>query len=158
MPSSACKNKRPRHRRRADRRRRRATRRARAPLNGPIVNHVGPAYANYTASIFIFKAYLHHQDLHSFPTRRSSDLTMFPLRVGIECVDGVIAATTPKGVYSSNVIPWSQQRSRSEEHTSELQSHSDVVCRLLLVKINDLDTGGEQTVDVAGLLAEPARR
>src|SRR5438034_3406221 len=28
-------------------------------------------------------------------------------------------------------------RSRSEEHTSELQSHSDLVCRLLLEKKND---------------------
>src|SRR5947207_10304379 len=27
-----------------------------------------------------------------------------------------------------------QQRHRSEEHTSELQSHSDLVCRLLLEK------------------------
>src|SRR5438034_8296441 len=27
-------------------------------------------------------------------------------------------------------------RIRSEEHTSELQSHSDIVCRLLLEKIN----------------------
>src|SRR5438132_10371344 len=30
-------------------------------------------------------------------------------------------------------------RSRSEEHTSELQSHSDLVCRLLLEKKNDRD-------------------
>src|SRR5260221_3036395 len=29
-----------------------------------------------------------------------------------------------------------RQRSRSEEHTSELQSHSDLVCRLLLEKKN----------------------
>src|SRR5437588_6436698 len=28
--------------------------------------------------------------------------------------------------------------SRSEEHTSELQSHSDLVCRLLLEKKNDM--------------------
>src|SRR5260221_3896719 len=28
---------------------------------------------------------------------------------------------------------------RSEEHTSELQSHSDLVCRLLLVKKNKCD-------------------
>src|SRR5437667_3908948 len=28
------------------------------------------------------------------------------------------------------------RRSRSEEHTSELQSHHDIVCRLLLEKIN----------------------
>src|SRR5260221_6347608 len=29
---------------------------------------------------------------------------------------------------------WSQATKRSEEHTSELQSHSDLVCRLLLEK------------------------
>src|SRR5260221_3806378 len=33
--------------------------------------------------------------------------------------------------------PRSPQKSRSEEHTSELQSHSDLVCRLLLEKKND---------------------
>src|SRR4030095_14156680 len=30
--------------------------------------------------------------------------------------------------------PLEQARARSEEHTSELQSHSDLVCRLLLEK------------------------
>src|SRR5260221_3844109 len=30
-----------------------------------------------------------------------------------------------------------QKTQRSEEHTSELQSHSDLVCRLLLEKTND---------------------
>src|SRR5438132_3751197 len=30
---------------------------------------------------------------------------------------------------------------RSEEHTSELQSHSDLVCRLLLEKKNDVAAG-----------------
>src|SRR5947207_10456321 len=29
---------------------------------------------------------------------------------------------------------WAQDWARSEEHTSELQSHSDLVCRLLLEK------------------------
>src|SRR5438132_4191486 len=33
---------------------------------------------------------------------------------------------------------WSR---RSEEHTSELQSHSDLVCRLLLEKKNDITKG-----------------
>src|SRR5260221_12584737 len=32
------------------------------------------------------------------------------------------------------VLPVARQRLRSEEHTSELQSHSDLVCRLLLEK------------------------
>src|SRR5437588_4389587 len=35
--------------------------------------------------------------------------------------------------------------SRSEEHTSELQSHSDLVCRLLLEKKKKKKTKGEQT-------------
>src|SRR5438132_11338549 len=39
-------------------------------------------------------------------------------------------ATTPRGVLSSSWIG----SARSEEHTSELQSHSDLVCRLLLEK------------------------
>src|SRR5260221_9394066 len=34
---------------------------------------------------------------------------------------------------------WSQAR-RSEEHTSELQSHSDLVCRLLLEKKKKYDS------------------
>src|SRR5438034_4430165 len=38
-------------------------------------------------------------------------------------------------------------RSRSEEHTSELQSHSDLVCRLLLEKKNEDETGTCETDD-----------
>src|SRR5438034_7675697 len=80
----------------------------------------GPA----TTSFFLYWSG-HHRDLHSFPTRRSSDLGeaspargAHPRQRGddreIAAVDGV----------------------RSEEHTSELQSHSDLVCRLLLEKKN----------------------
>src|SRR5438034_6526967 len=42
---------------------------------------------------------------------------------------------------------------RSEEHTSELQSHSDLVCRLLLEKKKKLsdaqDSGRDSTTDAA---------
>src|SRR5216683_7647631 len=45
------------------------------------------------------------------------------------------------GIISAWITPWItaltsrySQRSRSEEHTSELQSRSDLVCRLLLEK------------------------
>src|SRR5437667_5370397 len=34
----------------------------------------------------------------------------------------------------SSLFEHRQQRNRSEEHTSELQSHHDLVCRLLLEK------------------------
>src|SRR5438132_8051271 len=64
----------------------------------------------------------HHRDLHSFPTRRSSDLLGPRLQRG--------HAPAHRGVQHH------AQRRRSEEHTSELQSHSDLVCRLLLEKKN----------------------
>src|SRR5438132_8457861 len=38
-------------------------------------------------------------------------------------------------------------RRRSEEHTSELQSHSDLVCRLLLEKKNNIATPEDQDND-----------
>src|SRR5438034_4891449 len=42
-----------------------------------------------------------------------------------------------------------QRRHRSEEHTSELQSHSDLVCRLLLEK-NKKPLGPKRPVDRRG--------
>src|SRR5438132_3544336 len=56
-----------------------------------------------------------------FPTRRSSDLT--PIQ-SIR-LDERVVVTVP---IATNRV------TRSEEHTSELQSHSDLVCRLLLEK------------------------
>src|SRR5260221_9177658 len=41
----------------------------------------------------------------------------------------------------------SHARSRSEEHTSELQSHSDLVCRLLLEKKKKTKTDQIQCMD-----------
>src|SRR5438034_4543428 len=67
-----------------------------------------------------FKGDGDHRDLHSFPTRRSSDL-LFPDWIDTPC--------SPRHRAEA-------QSMRSEEHTSELQSHSDLVCRLLLEKKN----------------------
>src|SRR5438034_5793134 len=87
---------------------------------------------------------LHYRDLHSFPTRRSSDL----------CVQTRQWCRSAKGACGDlheEPARWDAPRvrlrfagvvrtggwfchSRSEEHTSELQSHSDLVCRLLLEK------------------------
>src|SRR5437870_10973974 len=68
------------------------------------------------------------RDLHSFPTRRSSDLRPGrPIRP-----DGMArpAPTTTRrlGRPRRRLLP------RSEEHTSELQSRGHLVCRLLLEK------------------------
>src|SRR5206468_3198401 len=95
--------------------------------------------------------------LHSFPTRRSSDLN--------EVDEEDIAATVAKwtGIPVTRLLEGETQkllqmeqrlaqrvvgqdeairavanavRRRSEEHTSELQSRSEIVCRLLLEKKN----------------------
>src|SRR5437773_9018249 len=71
---------------------------------------------------FFFHLFGRNPDLHSFPTRRSSDLpttrryTVPEMR--IQFMD----------YFADN------GHARSEEHTSELQSHHDLVCRLLLDK------------------------
>src|SRR5438552_17746870 len=73
--------------------------------------------------VFFFYVYGVHRDLHSFPTRRSSDLGVreFSMR------DDFIAQRS-----------FRSECERSEEHTSELQSPDHLVCRLLLEKKNIL--------------------
>src|SRR5437588_9251263 len=62
-----------------------------------------------------------HRDLHSFPTRRSSELDRH----------GVVQAIARAECHA---LSRRVMLARSEEHTSELQSHSDLVCRPLLEK------------------------
>src|SRR5262249_61466686 len=94
-----------------------------------------------------------HRALHSFPTRRSSDLVdPESLRRGRQprsanrC-DSRRSDTAPDNlppVHTANALqtrrqfarplPSKRSETRSEEHTSELQSLTNLVCRLLLVK------------------------
>src|SRR5690348_18221478 len=79
-----------------------------------------------------------HLDLHSFPTRRSSDLRCGTGRRS--CHQGAAAAGGScfwqvlrlAGRLLS--VPEFAAGRRSEEHTSELQSPVHLVCRLLLEK------------------------
>src|SRR5690606_39898366 len=89
------------------------------------------------------------RDLHSCPTRRSSDLSSNHViwsrvprqnpssgTAGEDCnhpPDGVAEIMFP---HRSTTSTW--QVSRSEEHTSELQSRENLVCRLLLEKKNKI--------------------
>src|SRR5206468_10029913 len=94
-----------------------------------------------------FSCHAPHPHLHSFPTRRSSDLTTqyrsdFS-RNTLSCSSVASGASIlkwrrilSKPTGTSFEIP----RVRSEEHTSELQSRSDLVCRLLLEKKNLITT------------------
>src|SRR5437764_11504144 len=84
-----------------------------------------------------------HRDLHSFPTRRSSDLAHVrhrrnrALRLGparSSCRD----SADVRGDSSSGA------GRRSEEHTSELQSPMYIVCRLLLEKKKRYEIAAEE--------------
>src|SRR5207249_7404335 len=88
---------------------------------------------------------LQHPPLHSSPTRRSSDLYVEPIVIRAKRHAVWISRdrttpdfTLPPGPNSVDqpitlgIVPGI--RYRSEEHTSELQSRFDLVCRLLLEK------------------------
>src|SRR5205823_12317067 len=94
-----------------------------------------------------------HRDLHSFPTRRSSDLRVPSLPLTSCLANGgffvsLRASLTPDLDRSRPASPPGMRApsssrgparvhassSRSEEHTSELQSLAYLVCRLLLEK------------------------
>src|SRR5690606_41292571 len=88
-------------------------------------------------SILCFGSYGAHRHHNSFPTRRSSDLRSWAWWL----------AASPRGrtwtsrptTSACSTGPWRTSAlrpaaSRSEEHTSELQSREKLVCRLLLEK------------------------
>src|SRR5437016_11495129 len=84
-------------------------------------------------SYYIFILYLDHRPLHSFPTRRSSDLRL--LQFALCCSRSAPRASpAARQLLSRSASRWLWRRSRSEEHTSELQSLTNLVCRLLLEK------------------------
>src|SRR5699024_11580260 len=91
-------------------------------------------------------------DLHSFPTRRSSDLPVGAISEAnftLETLYAELQEWAEENAYrqfSAEIIEGfvrqarqeqassARQNDRSEEHTSELQSRFDLVCRLLLEK------------------------
>src|SRR5437762_6478926 len=75
---------------------------------------------------FFFSSYGHHRALHSFPTRRSSDLNPGQTP-SARCRNTRSRPTAPPAHAAAH-------KTRSEEHTSELQSPMYLVCRLLLEK------------------------
>src|SRR5699024_11730426 len=84
---------------------------------------------------FFFYCSVAHRALPSFPTRRSSDLTTTRARRWPPWPPPPVPpwwASTAPPWWSAPTSP--PIGSRSEEHTSELQSRFDLVCRLLLEK------------------------
>src|SRR5690606_40742583 len=94
---------------------------------------------------FFFECSGDPRDLHSFPTRRSSDLKAarallspggkLTVLTVIEAIPSYISQYLPQDQQDRNVAETKDQMAaRSEEHTSELQSRENLVCRLLLEK------------------------
>src|SRR5690606_41500313 len=101
-------------------------------------------------SVFLYR-HADHRDLHSFPTRRSSDLwgkreglfgtqaLSFRRRIGRAPDAVLLVGGKRRGNPGRKPLPLfrCRFRTRSEEHTSELQSRENLVCRLLLEKKNN---------------------
>src|SRR5947199_4237210 len=73
-----------------------------------------------------------HPDLHSFPTRRSSDLAC-PISHRNRRSSATSCCIPNSSTANTRSTP-GRRMIRSEEHTSELQSLRHLVCRLLLEK------------------------
>src|SRR5690349_22146276 len=103
--------------------------------------------------MFFFYCHVHHRDLHSFPTRRSSDLFFGDIPVlghlfrtdrssgeRVERMFLISPRLSARRSAAFGAKPAAPEPApapaRSEEHTSELQSRRDLVCRLLLEKKN----------------------
>src|SRR5207302_10100431 len=91
---------------------------------------------SHTVSLFSFSLLLFHPPgaprvPHSFPTRRSSDLHRSGVararNAGAEQARGELLIFLDDQQLAPGLL-------RSEEHTSELQSRENLVCRLLLEK------------------------
>src|SRR2546430_5482988 len=94
---------------------------------------------------FFFYSYGDHRDLHSFATRRSSDLAASERVSGLRrrrshqnpmAAPGRTPTSAPRPIanwftlYPDAMTSWQLDR----KSTSELQSQSNLVCRLLLEK------------------------
>src|SRR5690606_39465877 len=100
-----------------------------------------------TLSFFFFYRDGDYRDLHSFPTRRSSDLISESYLAGQKRAVQAVNTSLVKTYWEigQHIVEFEQdgketaeygKRLRSEEHTSELQSRENLVCRLLLEKKN----------------------
>src|SRR5437868_10931157 len=93
----------------------------------------------YLPSLLFFTSSPDHRDLHSFPTRRSSDLAQVTPAFRFWPSTGGLITYNKTALWLHTLerhLGWPvlQRIMRSEEHTSELQSRFDLVCRLLLEK------------------------
>src|SRR2546430_13594523 len=70
--------------------------------------------------------------------RRPPRSTLFPYTTLFRSDAGGHTSFFPDDFLQAGFLLWGEANRRSEEHTSELQSQSNIVCRLLLEKKNSL--------------------
>src|SRR5690606_41906810 len=95
----------------------------------------------FSTCYFLFRGYPDSRHRHSFPTRRSSDLRNPSDRKHVVCSIANLHRTSYvvlgwPALGFARVRDQMHMHTRSEEHTSELQSRENLVCRLLLEKKN----------------------
>src|ERR1035441_10723924 len=90
---------------------------------------ISPLFHQTTPVLSFFQRYGDPRDLHSFPTRRSSDLDIDIFRAELPMI---FQAHPISGIGDGAYWNGVGALSRSEEHTYELQSLMHLVCRLLL--------------------------
>src|SRR5688500_19803272 len=106
-------------------------------------------------SCMCVRCFAHLPSLHSFPTRRSSDLSP-PGTSARWCCGATCASWCASCDAKQHQVedPGSRRgrspccrcrNGRSEEHTSELQSPCNLVCRLLLVKKDEAENTNNGT-------------
>src|SRR5205807_9941209 len=104
----------------------------------PMHYHSLPPTPTYHLSLLFFTCSRPHRDLPSFPTRRSSDLPpasrAASARSRRRCATSRVPHSRARGRASRSPRRRGTAARRSEEHTSELQSPCNLVCRLLLEK------------------------
>src|SRR5262249_62407218 len=93
-------------------------------LRGPLLRSSLPPPSSLPRTMFFLYLSAHLRPLPSFPTRRSSDL---PDAAQETLKNRALTADTESAADADAL-------GRSEEHTSELQSLTNIVCRLLLEK------------------------
>src|SRR5205823_14524979 len=106
-----------------------------------VIHDLSHSILQYIFFLFFLYCYGHPRHLHSFPTRRSSDLVEgAPPAPAPPMWPPAVPELTPRAPAAPPRRPapppraTRRGRGRSEEHTSELQSLAYLVCRLLLEK------------------------
>src|SRR5699024_12793903 len=107
--------------------------------------------------IVIYSSYVYLPVLPSFPTRRSSDLLAYHTHRaptvavihGVAMGGGLGISINGSHREVTKKVMMAMPETRSEEHTSELQSRFDLVCRLLLekkkkIKVNEITSNTKQ--------------